>query len=337
MSAPEREQVLLFPGQGSQHTRMAAGLYDHDPVFTEHVDRALALFDDPRLRDAWLSDTPRVALDHVTMAQPLLFSVGYALGAMVLSWGVRPAALLGHSVGELVAATLAGVFDVADSVALMRDRVDRLADTPRGGMLTVSATVDDVAPYLRRHPQVAVGAVNAPRQTVLAGFEGPLGAVAGDLRADGFTVLPVAALSAFHSPVLAPLFEDPGPLAGCVPQAPRIPLWSAFAVDRLDARTVTDRALWLTQPVAPVHFWSALDKLLAGGPYLLTDVGPSQGLAMIARRHAGVKRGGSAVAALLPARPGTAEADRDAVRRWRDRVREEGHRLRHDPDPVPLG
>ncbi|PRH80473.1 polyketide synthase [Streptomyces solincola] len=322
MRSDSRELVLLFPGQGVQHARMAAGLYRHDPVFTETVDDVLERFGDAeRMRADWLSERPSTPVDDVALAQPLLFTTGYALGRMLLDGGVRPAALLGHSVGELVAATLAGVFDLGDAVTLMRDRVARLRATPPGGMLTVSATAHDLAPVLARHPQVAVGAVNAPRQIALAGLDGPLEAAERDLRAAGFTVRRVAATTAFHSPVLAPLFTDPRPLPDFRLGRPRIPLWSAFTTEPV---TAPDPAMWADQPAAPVLFWPTLDKLLRTGRYLLADVGPGQGLATPARRHPEVQAGRSAVTALLPARPGPPEAERAAVQRFLRVLQDEG-------------
>lgn len=310
----------MFPGQGAQHVRMAAGLHDRasgDPVFRRTVDEVLELFDDPdALRADWLAQRPAVPVDDVTRAQPLLFTVGYALGRMVLSRGVRPAALLGHSVGELVAATLAGVFEVSDAVAVMRDRVARLARTPPGGMLTVSAAEHQMLPFLQRHTEVTIGAINAPRQVALAGFDGPLSAVAADLAAEGFTARRVAARTAFHSRALSGLFDEPGPLRDAALHRPEIPLWSATAGRRLTSAEAIDPVLWSDQPVAPVLFWPALHDLLSSGCYLLTDTGPGQGLAMLARRHPRVQPGSSAVTTLLPAKPSTPQAERAAVARW---------------------
>ncbi|MFJ4873433.1 acyltransferase domain-containing protein [Streptomyces sp. NPDC088757] len=308
------DAVLLFPGQGAQYARMAAGLYGHDDVFTDAVDEALALFGDgDELRADWLAENPAVPIDDVRRAQPLLFALGHALGRTVLSWGVRPVALLGHSVGELVAATLAGVFSLPDAVAIMRDRVDRIAPSPPGGLLTVAGTPQDLLPRLARHPEIAVGALNAPRQTVLAGRTAPLRAVADELREAGITTLPVAARHPFHSPVLAPLFTDLTLYRDVTAHPPRIPLWSAFTGTRLDARSVRDPALWAGHPVAPVLFWPTLDELLATGPHLLIEAGPGQGLTTLARRHADVKRGHSEAVALLPLRSRTPEGDREQV------------------------
>lgn len=154
--------ALLFPGQGAQYPRMAAGLYGHYAAFTAVMDRAFQLLGDqgPALRADWLSQAPSVRYDDVTQAQPLLYAVNCALGQQVLSWGVEPAVLLGHSVGEMAAATLAGVFGFTTGMTLMRDRMTVFAQTPPGGMLAVAASVDEVGPYLDGS-EVAVAAVNA--------------------------------------------------------------------------------------------------------------------------------------------------------------------------------
>src|SRR5437764_1349770 len=104
--ARTRRVALLFPGQGSQHPRMAAGLYGHDDVFTSVMDEAFELLGEagPAVRADWLAGGRPELYDDVTRAQPLLYAVNYALGRVVLDWGVEPAAMLGHSVGEMVAA-----------------------------------------------------------------------------------------------------------------------------------------------------------------------------------------------------------------------------------------
>lgn len=168
-----RPVVLMFAGQGAQHPRMAAGLHGHDETFTAWMDEAFRLLgpDGPRLREQWLAPAPAPEYDDVTVAQPLLYAVGHALGRMLLEQGLRPAALFGHSVGELVGATLAGVLEFADGMRLMRDRMALFADTPPGGMLAVAASVDEVADVLG--PTVHLAAVNAARQLLLSGESAP--------------------------------------------------------------------------------------------------------------------------------------------------------------------
>lgn len=289
------DTALLFPGQGAQHPRMAAARYGTDPVFTGVVDVALALFPNGRqLREQWLAETPGDRFDDVTVAQPLLFSVGYALGRAALERGPRPAALLGHSVGELVAATLAGVFRLEDAVAIMSDRVARLARTPPGGMLMVAAGEATTRAALAGHPEVAIGAVNAPRQTMVSGFAGPLTAAAAALRERKIVAKPVACRQAFHHPALAPLFGDITGWSGYRLSEPRIPLWSGFSARRVGAEALTFE-MWAGQPAAPVRFWAALDDLLSTGAYRLVEVGPGQSLATIARRHRAIRDGHSHV------------------------------------------
>ncbi|MEV0381372.1 MFS transporter [Nonomuraea sp. NPDC050643] len=327
-----RPVALLFPGQGAQAARMGAGLYGHEPVFTATMDTAFALMgpEGDRLREEWLRERPSDLFDDVTRAQPLLYAVNCALGRMVMHRGVRPAALLGHSVGEMAAATLAGVFSFEEGLRLMRDRVEQIKDSPPGGMLAVAGSPGDLAPYL--NGQVVVGAVNGPRQTLLAGPSGPLGEVRERLVADGFTCRPTRALQAFHSPALS------AHAAASVPawhatelRPPELPLYSAYRPGRLPDADVLAPEFWAGQPAEPVLFRTALDLMLEDGDFLLVEAGPGQGLCALARRHPAVVSGRSAVIGLLPARSGDDSRDREAVDAAFHRISAEGHPLDRRP------
>ncbi|NNJ05124.1 acyltransferase domain-containing protein [Streptomyces sp. PKU-MA01144] len=316
-----RPVALLLPGQGSQHQRMAAGLLDTEPVFAGAMDEALTALGDPGgpaghatgLREDWLGTPGTAVIDHVTRSQPLLFAVDYALARLVLSWGVRPVALLGHSIGEVAAAVLSGVFTLRDAAAMVHDRVTRLAQAPPGGMVAVAASRDEVAPFLT--DGVAVGAVNALRQTVLAGLDTPLRAVTTALADAGFVLQHVPASTAFHSPALAAAMGGADERIAALPVGePRIPVVSGYTARTLTPAEAKDPAFWSRQPVAPVHFWPALEALLAEGELVLVEAGPGQGLSQLARRHPAVRSGRSVVVPLLPARPGTGEQDVTAVR-----------------------
>jgi len=308
--------ALLLPGQGSQYPRMAAGLYRTERVFTDSVEEVFALLgpagDD--VRADWLSDDPAVPLEHPTRSQVLLFAVDYAISRQIMSWGVRPAALLGHSAGELVAATLAGVFALADAVELLWDRVNRIEDAPPGGMLAVAGNPGQVESYLG--DGVVVGAVNSPSQVILAGPSASLDRVAGALSADGFMCRTVPTTVGFHSPMLTAQAEETVPLIEKIGMAPpRIPLYSGYTATRLTDRDVADARLWVDHMVAPVLFWPALTTLLADGDFRLVEAGPGQALATVARRHPSVARGGSSVYAASPPRATGAAADVAALRK----------------------
>ncbi|MEU7181087.1 MULTISPECIES: acyltransferase domain-containing protein [Streptomyces] len=307
--------VLMFPGQGSQYARMAVGLYGHQPEFTAAMDEVFAAFGTAgeAMRADWLAHHPAVPLDHVTRSQPLLFAVDYALGTMLLHRGVRPWTLLGHSIGEMAAATLAGVFSLDAAAALLLDRVHRLVDAPPGGMLAVAAGTDALKPFLT--DEVVVAAVNSPRQTILAGPSGPLAAVAEALREAELTCRPVPSLTAFHSPSLAAVTAGAVERFATMPMAaPRIPLYSGYRAEPLTERVATDPAYWSGHPVETVRFWPALDAILSRrADVLCVEAGPGQGLSTVARRHPAVRARRAAVVSLLPPRAGAPEADRESV------------------------
>jgi [acyl-carrier-protein] S-malonyltransferase len=307
---------------------MAAGLYRHCDVFTDVMDAAFRLLgrEGAQIRTDWLLPAPSARLDDVTRAQPLLYAVGCALGRLVESWGVEPAALLGHSVGELVAATLAGVLEFEDAMRLMRDRMRFFADTPPGGMLAVAITPGQAATYVSG--EVAIAAVNGPQQVVLAGPAMQLAAVQRRLRTDGVTCVRVRARQAFHSPVVADAVAKSASGWAATPlRAPRRTLYSAYLGGVLPAERARDPRFWAGQPAEAVLFGPTLDRLLSRGDYLMIEAGPRTGLSAVIRLHPAVTAGRSAVIAMLPARAGDPDSDRRAVRAAADRSRAEGHRL----------
>ncbi|UZI28597.1 acyltransferase domain-containing protein [Streptomyces sp. VB1] len=311
--------LLMFPGQGSQHPRMAAGLYGHEPAFTSALDEVFDAYDAEargeggRLRTDWLAEHPEVPLPHVTRSQPLLFAVDYALGRMVMARGLRPSALLGHSIGEMAAAALAGVFTPGEAAGLVLDRVRRLAAAPPGGMLAVAAEASALEPYVRHG--VVVAALNSPRQTILAGPDTSLAEVAGALHEAGLTCRRIPSLTAFHSPALAPYATGAAERFAATPvSAPRIPVHSGYRAGLLTGRLAADASYWAGHPVEPVRFWPALDSVLTSrSGVVCVEAGPGQGLSVLARRHPTVRRGENAVVALLPPGEGPAAADRESV------------------------
>nr|WP_258044509.1 acyltransferase domain-containing protein [Streptomyces sp. SM11] len=312
---PDRLPVaLLLPGQGAQHPGMAVGLYEHQLVFTAAVDEVFAALgrDGGRLRADWLTERPSVPVDHVTRSQMLLFAVDYALGCTLRSWDVHPALLLGHSVGEMAAAVLAGVFTPADAARLMWDRVNRLAEGPAGGMVAVAAAPEAVTPCLRG--DVVVGALNAPRQTVIAGPEPELSEVTEVLRDLGLTCRVVPSSIPFHSPALALLAAEAEKEFAAVPAAPpRIPLISGYTAAPMTDLEAADPAYWASHPAVPVRFWPALDHLLSGPGLQLVECGPGRGLGTVARRHPAVVNDRSRVLSLLPPGPTDPACTRDCL------------------------
>jgi len=277
--------VLLLPGQGAQFAGMGVELYRTEPVFTGVVDRLLP----PVLHAAFVEGGP---LDEGTLAQPLLLAIAYATGVLLRHRGIEPVAYLGHSVGELAGAALAGVFDPVPVIAA---RARAMAVLPPGGMLAVAATPEELEPCL--HGDVVVAALNAPRQTVVAGPEPQLSETAARLRETGLSWRAVPARQPFHSPAARPAADLFAAELARIPLcSPETPVWSTRTgrpVTGAEARSVE---FWAGQVAAPVRFWPALDNLLAHGDHTLVETGPGRGLSMLARRHPAVRAGRSRVA-----------------------------------------
>ncbi len=322
-----REVAVLFPGQGAQHGRMAVGLYDHDLVFTAAVESVFAALgqDGARLRADWLASDAADPINEITRSQPLLLAVCYGLGRMLLSWGVRPAALLGHSIGEVVAATLAEVFTVDDAAHLVWGRICSLARAPRGGMLAVAASERELLPYLEG-TDVTVGAVNAPGQTVLSGLDEALSAVHDSLRRDQFRCRTVPSNTGLHNPVLAPFAGVASQVFADIRTRPaRLRLYSCYTSAPLTPQQATSPDFWVGQPLSTVRFWPALDALLSQADFLVIEAGPGRGLSALARRHRAVRSGRCSLVQLLPAYHQGGAADRQCADSARELLRSQGY------------
>ncbi|WNF28385.1 acyltransferase domain-containing protein [Streptomyces sp. C11-1] len=330
-----RPVVLLLPGQGSQREGMATGLYRDDPVFRAAVDEVLEAWgaEGEKIRADWLGTGtgPGIPIDDGRRAQPLLFAVDYGLGRLLMSWGVTPAEALGHSAGEVVAATLAGAFTLREAVALVRGRVRAAASVPPGGMVAVAASVDELVPYLSG--QVAVAAVNAPRRTMLAGPSGDLAAVAERLTHDRWTLRPVPATTPFHSPAMEPAVAAAERAFDARPRPVRFPVRSGYTGRLLTAEETGSARFWARQIADPVHFGPALTALLAGGHRLLVECGPGRTLTSLAFRQSPVYTGGTAVVPMLPG-DGPDGSDRSEILQAAAALWCEGHELALGDRPV---
>lgn len=295
---------------------MGAGLHGHDRVFTAVMDEFLDLLgaDGAQLRALWLGGEPKGGIHDGINAQPLLLGVGYAVVRSLEHRGLRPSVLLGHSVGELCAATLAGVWDLSAAARILAARSRSLAEAPRGGMLAVAAapgTVEPLVPAECVRAGVAVGAVNGPAQTVLAGPETELARTRDVLAAKGMTAREVRSAQPFHSPSMAAsarVFQEA--IAAERLSAPDVPIVSSLTAEPVTDRQARDPGFWASQMTRPVLFWPALRMLDGEGPHTYVEAGPGKGLAAAARRLPTVVAGRSGVVSTLPTERG------DAVATW---------------------
>ena len=288
--------VFLFPGQGAQHVDMAEELYRTEPVFRDAFDECVRLAE-PHLgcdlRDVVFSSRSDGAgaeeladrLRRTEFTQPALFAVEYALARQWMSWGVEPTAMVGHSIGEIVAACLAEVFSLPAAIEFVVTRGRLTQSMPTGSMLALPLAESDVELVLT--DEISLAAVNAPRATVVAGPHDAIGALAGLLERTGVQGTLLHTSHAFHSamldPVVAPLREA-AEGAGLKPPTRRFV--STVSGEWITDEQATDPGYWATQARRPVRFAAAVQTAAKTGAVLL-EVGPGRSLTSLVRQSLG--------------------------------------------------
>jgi acyl transferase domain-containing protein/acyl carrier protein len=282
--------AFMFPGQGTQYVKMGLELYQTELVFREQVDSCSELLKphmELDLRDVlYPSETEMEAaqLNQTFLAQPALYVIEYALAQLWLSWGVRPQAMIGHSIGEYVAATLAGVFSLEDALTLVAARGRLMQQLPEGRMLAVPLPEEEV--YLLLGEKLSLAAVNGPSLCTVSGPTDAVDALQNWLVEQGVVCRRLHTSHAFHSAMMEPILR---PFTEQVKKVrlkpPQIPYVSNVTGAWIKTEEATAPNYWARQLRQTVRFAEGVGQLLKEPARILLEVGPGRTLSTLARRY----------------------------------------------------
>jgi acyl transferase domain-containing protein/glutamate-1-semialdehyde aminotransferase len=284
--------VFLFPGQGAQQVQMGRGLYETEPEFSAEVDECAEVLR-PMLGLDLLTllypppgneEEASRQLKETLITQPALFVIEYALARLWMHWGVAPKAMIGHSLGEYVAACLAGVFSRNDALRILSARARMMQDLPAGAMLAVRLPETEVMPYLG--DKLSVAALNSPGMTVVSGPFDAIDNLTAVLEEKKVMCRRLATSHAFHSAMLDPMLPGFAEVVrGVKLNPPQVPFVSCLTGTWISDEQAVNPDYWVRQVRQAVRFSNGIAELLQDPANILLEVGPGQTLSTLSRQH----------------------------------------------------
>jgi acyl transferase domain-containing protein/acyl carrier protein len=310
----DKHIVFLFPGQGAQYVDMGLELYRTEPVFREEMDRCFEILDSlmehnlkeilfpgnapQRTQSAQRKELTSAAsavsavkmkipdIGQTGVTQPLIFAVEYALAKLLMSWGINPFAMMGHSIGEYTAACLAEVFSLEDALKTVALRGKLMQQMPAGAMISVPLPEDDLEPVLASHPGLSLAAVNGPAGCVLSGSHEDVETAVRQLKEKGVESKRLHTSHAFHSPMMDPMlkaFEQH--LAAMPLHQPQIPFISNLTGTWITFEDAVNPAYWTRHLRETVRFFDGLTELMKDKAAIFVEVGPGRVLTVYTTQH----------------------------------------------------
>ncbi|UCH92161.1 MAG: amino acid adenylation domain-containing protein [Candidatus Aminicenantes bacterium] len=296
--------IFLFPGQGAQYVNMGLELYNSEPVFREEMDRCFEilkpimgndikdiLYPFYRSNRSYTTNKSYESyIDQTEITQPLLFVIEYALAKLLMKWGIKPHAMMGHSIGEYAAACLSGVFSLQDALTLVTLRGKLIRQMPGGAMVSVPLPVEEIEPLL--NPDLALAAVNTTSSCVVSGSYEAIDVFTKKLKEKGYEAKLLHTSHAFHSRMMEPILKEFEQQAGKIAfNKPGIPFISNLTGIWQSAEEAANPRYWARHIRHTVRFARGLTELLKESNSIFVEVGPGRTLSTFVQQHKDKKPG----------------------------------------------
>jgi phthiocerol/phenolphthiocerol synthesis type-I polyketide synthase E len=308
--------AFLFPGQGAQYVNMGRNLYQSEQVFRQEVDRCCQILL-PQLGldlrhvlypPSDQAEASQKRLTETWLTQPALFVIEYAMARLLVEWGIKPSAMIGHSVGEYVAACLSEVFSLEDGLSLLATRARLMQSLPAGSMLAVRAPKRDIESLL--DGSLSIAAINSPQICVVSGPTPAVQSFAALLEERGIGSKLLATSHAFHSAMMDPMAEQFAAIVQKIKHSsPTIPYISNVTAEWITERETGDPDYWFKHLRGAVRFADGISELAKNPQIVFLEVGPGQTLSTLTRQNPSLADGQSVIATM----PGTADGDEIAA------------------------
>lgn len=337
--------TFLFPGQGSQYVNMGRELYLQEPIFKQVIDECASILQEHLNEDIRNIIYPENAdsaaenkLKNTYYTQPAIFITELALAKLWMSWGIEPQSFIGHSIGEFVAAHLAGVFSLQDALKIIATRGKLISQVSKGSMLSVRLTVDELKATLNNKP-LSIAAINGTNSCVVAGADDVITQYAEELTSQNISNRSLQTSHAFHSAMMDSIIEPFEEVVRSVSlNIPRIPIMSSVTASWMKDEEAISSSYWANHLRKTVNFSGALLSLTAEKNDILLEVGPGNVTSNLAKQH-GAKIGNKVIASLDKANDESSEYISlikalgqlwlyGAMPDWQSYYKKDGHRIK---------
>lgn len=280
---------FMFPGQGSQYVGMAKRLYETEPIFQKEVEKCIQFAEAQGcadLRRILLNprDEDRELIKETKLAQIALFVIEYALAQLLTAWGVKPAGFIGHSLGELTAACLSGVFTLEEGIYLILERGRLMQSMPKGSMLSINASGNEIKSFLT--DKICIAAMNSSQQCTVSGAEADIEEFKNVCLEKGIQFRQLQTSHAFHSELMSGMLESFESVCGNIKlSAPKVPYISNLTGEWIDGESAKSAAYYAEQVKNCVQFNKGIEGILENENAVLIEVGPGNTLMTLARQN----------------------------------------------------